>query len=211
MSSSTPSRQPRKRMSAAERREQLLEVGRGAFAEKGYDAVSVEELAQRAGVTKPIIYEHFGGKEGIYAVILDREVNSLLERVADALKAGGARRRVEGAADAFLSYIEERPDGFRVLLRDTSRVEGARTSWTTILGDIADKVDAMLAAELDTRGFDRALAPLYSRGVIGLIASVGQWWLETGKPDRREVAAHIANLVFNGLAGLEHEPTLITR
>ena len=202
---------PRKRMSAAERREQLLEVGRGAFAEKGYDAVSVEELAQRAGVTKPIVYEHFGGKEGIYAVILDREVSHLLERVASALQAQGARARVEAAAEAFLSYIEERPDGFRVLLRDTSRVEGANTSWTTVLGDVADRVDRLLADELDERGFDRELAPLYSRGVIGLIAHIGQWWLETGKPERREVAAHISNLVFNGLSRIEQNPRLRTR
>lgn len=208
--SATPPR-PRKRMSAAERREQLLEVGRGAFAEKGYDAVSVEELAQRAGVTKPIVYEHFGGKEGIYAVILDREVSVLLERMSDALTVSGARARVESSADAFLGYIEERPDGFRVLLRDTSKVEGARTSWTTVLGDVADRVDLILAKELDSRGFDRTYAPLYSRGVIGLIANIGQWWLETGSPSRQEVAAHIANLIFNGLERLEQNPTLQTR
>jgi AcrR family transcriptional regulator len=208
--SATPNR-PRKRMSAAERREQLLEVGRGAFAEKGYDAVSVEELAQRAGVTKPIVYEHFGGKEGIYAVILDREVSVLLERMSEALQVSGARARVEASADAFLGYIEERPDGFRVLLRDTSKVEGARTSWTTVMGDVADRVDRLLAKELDSRGFDRTYAPLYSRGVIGLIANIGQWWLETGSPSREEVAAHIANLVFNGLERLEQHPTLQTR
>lgn len=203
--------QPRKRLSAAERREQLLMVGRTAFAEKGFDALTVEELAQRAGVTKPIVYEHFGGKEGIYAVILDREVGELLGRMQHALQAGGARARVEAAADEFLRYIEERPDGFRVILRDTSRVEGARTSWTTVLGDVADRVDALLAAELDSRGFDRALAPLYSRGVIGLIGGVGQWWLETGAPSRTEVAAHVANLVFNGLGRLEQHPELHTR
>ncbi|MCB0878447.1 MAG: TetR/AcrR family transcriptional regulator [Thermoleophilia bacterium] len=198
-------------MSAAERREQLLQVGRAAFAEKGYDAVSVEEIAARAGVTKPIVYEHFGGKEGIYAVVLDREVSCLLGDMQVALQGRGARARVEAAVDAFLGYIEDRPDGFRVLLRDTSRNEGANTSWTTVLGDVADQVDALLADELDHRGFDRQLAPLYSRGVIGLIAHIGQWWLETGAPDRREVAAHTANLVFNGLARIEREPQLQTR
>jgi AcrR family transcriptional regulator len=198
-------------MSAADRREQLLDVGRAAFAEKGFDGVTVEELAQRAGVTKPIVYEHFGGKDGMYEVLLDRELDTLMTRVAAALEAGGSRARVEAAADEFLRYIEEQPDGFRMLLRDTQHVAGARTTWTTILGDVADKVDALLAHELDLRGFDRALAPLYSRGVIGLIANVGQWWLETGAPSRREVAAHIANLVFNGLERLERDPELTTR
>lgn len=210
--SSDAAPKPRKRMSASERREQLLTVGRTAFAEKGFDALTVEELAQRAGVTKPIVYEHFGGKEGIYAVILDREVNCLLDAMSTALACSGARARVEAAVDAFLEYIEDRPDGFRVLLRDTSRTEGgARTTWTTVLGDVGDRVDLLLAKELDSRGFDRKLAPLYSRGVIGLIAHVGQWWLETGAPERTVVAAHIANLVFNGLQGLEQHPTLQTR
>ncbi len=201
----------RRRMSASERREQLLDVGRSAFAEKGFDAMSVEEIASRAGVTKPIVYEHFGGKEGIYAVILDREVSDLFTRMSRALADGGARRRVEAAVDEFLGYIEERPDGFRVLLRDTSRADGANTTWTTVLGDVGDRVDALLAAELDDRGFDREVVPLYSRGVIGLIAHVGQWWLETGAPSRREVAAHVSNLVFNGLQRMEQNPTLRTR
>lgn len=202
---------PRKRMSAQARREQLVGVARTVFAEKGFDAVSVEEIAQRAGVTKPIVYEHFGGKEGIYAVVLDREVNDLLGRVTAALGVSGARARVEAAADEFLRYIEENPDGFRVLLRDTPQVAGARTSWGTVLGDVADQVDQLLAEELDQRGFDRKLAPLYSRGVIGLIANVGQWWLETGEPSRRDVAAHISNLVFNGLQRLQLKPELTTR
>ena len=203
--------EPRKRMTAAERREQLLDVARGAFAEKGFDAVSVEEIAQRAGVTKPVVYEHFGGKEGIYAVIVDREVSALLGALSQALLVKGARGRVEAAADEFLGYIEERPDGFRVLSRDTSQVEGARTTWSTMMGELADQVDQQLADELDERGFDRAIAPLYSRAVIGLIANVGQWWLETGEPSRDVVAAHIANLVFNGLRNLEQQPELRSR
>ena len=60
------------RLGAAARRAQLIEVGRRAFAEKGYEATSVEEIAQRAKVSKPIIYEHLGGKEGLHAVIVDR-------------------------------------------------------------------------------------------------------------------------------------------
>ncbi|MCW2927248.1 MAG: TetR-family transcriptional regulator [Thermoleophilia bacterium] len=204
----TSSEPPRKRMSSGERREQLLVVARSVFAEKGYDAVTVEELAQRAGVTKPIIYEHFGGKEGIYAVIIDRERSELMEAVRGALAMRGARARVEAAADAFLGYIETSPDGYRVLLRDTPQLEGALTTWGSVLGEVADQVDHLLARELDARGFDRKLAPIYSRGVIGLIGHIGQWWLETGTPSREVVAAHISNLVFNGLERLEADPTL---
>ena len=62
----------RVRMTGRERREQLLDVARALFAEKGYDAVSVEEIAHRANISKPVVYEHFGGKEGIYAVVVDQ-------------------------------------------------------------------------------------------------------------------------------------------
>ncbi|WP_213013996.1 helix-turn-helix domain-containing protein, partial [Paractinoplanes toevensis] len=63
---------PRVRMSAAQRREQLIATGRQLFAERGFDATSVEEVAARAKVSKPVVYEHFGGKEGLYAVVVDR-------------------------------------------------------------------------------------------------------------------------------------------
>ncbi|MCW2950150.1 MAG: TetR family transcriptional regulator [Thermoleophilia bacterium] len=195
-------------MTAAERREQLLEVGRSVFAVKGYEASSVEEIAQTAGVTKPVVYEHFGGKEGLYAVIVDREMREVLDRITGALNTSGAFARLEATADAFLGYIEDRPNGFRVLVRDTPLATGAATPWRSLIGTIADQVDALLAQELDGRGFDRSFAPLYSRAEMGMIASVGQWWLETGAPSRRVVAAHMVNIVWNGLEGLEASPIL---
>ena len=75
----------RTRMSASERREQLIAVARGLFAERGFDATSVEEVAARAQVSKPVVYEHFGGKEGLYAVVVDRELSVLTEAVTTAL------------------------------------------------------------------------------------------------------------------------------
>ena len=76
------------RMTGKQRREQLLDIGRSLFAEKGFDATSVEEIAQRAGVSKPVVYEHFGGKEGLYAVVVDREMSALLESITGALTIG---------------------------------------------------------------------------------------------------------------------------
>ena len=102
-----PRRAPRSRMTARERREQLLDVARSLFAEKGFESVSVEEIAARADVSKPVVYEHFGGKEGIYAVIVDREVRALLGALTDALSAvGHPRQLVEKAALQLLDYIE---------------------------------------------------------------------------------------------------------
>jgi AcrR family transcriptional regulator len=66
-------------MTGKERREQLLDIGRRLFAERGLDGTSIEEIANKAGVSKPVVYEHFGGKEGLYAVVVDREVQRFLE------------------------------------------------------------------------------------------------------------------------------------
>lgn len=109
------------RMSGTERREQLVSVGRRVFAEKGFDMTTVEEIAARAKVSKPIVYEHFGGKEGLYAVVVDREVSTLLSDLEDSLKDQREHPRVlmERAALAFLSYIDENEDGFRILVRDS--------------------------------------------------------------------------------------------
>src|SRR5689334_12669748 len=106
------------RLTAAARRAQLIEVGRAVFAKHGYEATSVEEIAERAKVSKPIVYEHFGGKEGLYAVVVDREVEHIVTRIAESLSSGSARERLERAALSFLTYVKERPDGFAVLLRD---------------------------------------------------------------------------------------------
>ena len=69
------------RLTAAARRAQLIEVGREVFAERGYGATSIEEIAARAKVSKPILYDHFGGKEGLYAVVVDREMEFILGRI----------------------------------------------------------------------------------------------------------------------------------
>ena len=95
----------RVRMSGHERREQLINVARHLFAEKGYEAVSVEEIAQWASVSKPVIYEHFGSKEGLYAVILDRETRELLRTVISNMETGHPRKMLEQAVYAFFTYI----------------------------------------------------------------------------------------------------------
>ena len=200
-------RQPRVRMTGNERREQLLEIGREVFADKGYEAASIEEIAQRANVSKPVVYEHFGGKEGLYAVVVDREVRSLLDRVTNALDADHPRVKLEQAAHAFLTYVQEEPGGFRILLRDTPAVSGSGT-FASLIGDIAAQVEYVLEEEFKERGFDVKLAPLYSRALVGMIALVGQWWLDAEKPGRDVVAAHLVNLAWKGLSHLDRSPSL---
>jgi AcrR family transcriptional regulator len=194
-------------MTGQERRAQLLDVGRSVFAERGFEAASVEEIAARAKITKPVVYEHFSGKEGLYAVIVDREVQVLLARITQSLEGTHPRALLEQAAVAFLTYIEDEPEGFRILVRD-SPVAGASGTLASVIGDIAMQVEYILRDEFKNRGFDTKLSPLYSQALVGMVALVGQWWLDAGNPKKEIVAAHLVNLAWNGLKELETDPAL---
>ncbi|HEX2240232.1 MAG TPA: TetR/AcrR family transcriptional regulator [Actinomycetota bacterium] len=198
------------RMTGQQRRAQLIEVGRSVFAQKGFEAASIEEIASRAKVSKPIVYEHFNSKEGLYAVVVDREVGELVERITASLEAGHPRERVHQAALAFLTYIEEEPEGFRILVRD-SPVASSSGTLASVIGDLATQVEFILRDEFKKRGYEAKLAPLYSQALVGMVALVGQWWLEVGHPKKDVVASHLVNLAWNGLAQLEKRPAASRR
>ncbi|HET6353375.1 TetR/AcrR family transcriptional regulator [Streptomyces sp. NPDC002659] len=198
----------RVRMTGAERREQLLDIGRTLFAEKGFEGTSVEEIAAKAGVSKPVVYEHFGGKEGLYAVVVDREMRQLLDMVTGALTAGHPRELLEQAAFALLDYIEMYTDGFRILVRDSPVAQSTGT-FASLISDIATQVEDILGLEFKARGFDPKLAPLYAQALVGMVALTGQWWVDARRPKKAEVAAHLVNLAWHGLDGLEQKPRLI--
>jgi AcrR family transcriptional regulator len=195
-------------MRAAERREQLIAVARGLFASRGYEGTSVEEIAAMAEVSKPVVYEHFGGKEGLYAVVVDREVRTLLEGIRGSLTSGRQRELIEQAAMALLDYIESHTDGFRILARDSS-VGSSGGSFASILSDIASQVEGILSDEFRRRGLDPKTAPMYAQMLVGMVALTGQWWLDARRPKKPEVAAHLVNLAWNGLSGLEAKPRLV--
>jgi AcrR family transcriptional regulator len=195
-------------MTGAQRRQQLLEIGRELFGQKGYEATSIEEIAARADVSKPVVYEHFGGKEGLYAVVVDREMQRLLDRFTSALsEPGHPRELLERAALVLLDYIESDTDGFRVLTRDAPGTSGGG-SFSSLLGMVAGKVEHVLGRQFDDRGYPPGLAVLYSQALVGMVALVGQWWLDDRSLDKRQVAAHLVNLAYNGLSHLDPEPGL---
>ena len=198
----------RSRMTSSQRREQLLDVGRRLFAEKGYEGTSVEEIASTAKVSKPVVYEHFGGKEGLYAVVVDREVQLLLSVISAALGSEARPRIVlEGAALALLDYIEQSTDGFRILVRDSPVAQSTGT-FSSLLGETAGQVEHVLVDAFAQRGLDRRTAPMYAQMLVGMVAMTGQWWLDSRRPKKAEVAAHLVNLAWNGLSGLERKPRL---
>jgi AcrR family transcriptional regulator len=197
-------------MTAQQRRAQLLDVARKLFAERGFEAASIEEIAHRAGVSKPIVYEHFGTKEGIYEVVKDREVEALIAQITDSLVGDNPRVLLEQAASALLTYVETQTDGFRILVRE-SPVASTTGIFASVIGDIAVQVEYILAGQFKARGYNTKLAPLYSHALVGMVALVGQWWLDARKPSRDEVAAHLVNLAWNGLGHLDPKPALRTK
>ena len=196
-------------MSGADRREQLIEVSRSLFAARGFDGTSVEEIAATAEVSKPVVYEHFGGKEGLYAVVVDREVRTLLDGIRSSLTSGHQRELLEQAALSLLDYIEQHTDGFRILARDSS-LGHAGGSFATILNDVATQVEGILVAEFKRQNLDPKHAPMYAQMLVGMVAITGQWWLEAQQPGKQVVAAHLVNLAWNGLSHLQARPTLLT-
>jgi AcrR family transcriptional regulator len=194
-------------MTGSERRHQLINIARTLFAERGYESTSVEEVAQRAGVSKPVVYEHFGGKEGLYAVVVDREMSALLDGITSSLTNNRYRPRVETVVLALLTYVEERTDGFRLLLRDSPAAISSGT-YSSLINDAVSQVSSILAGDFSRRGLDPDLAPLYAQALVGSVTMTAQWWLDAREPNKEVVAAHLVNMMWNGLINLEVDPQL---
>ena len=195
----------KRRLSGADRRTQLLAVGRALFAEVGYEAASMEEVARKAGVTKPVVYEHFGGKEGLHAAIVHREMDALLRRISESISSGSSRDRFEGGVLAFLTYVAEEPDGFAVLTRDAPTAS-ARGGLTRVIGDLAGRVGDIFEVAFKQAGYPPRVAPMYANALVGMVTQVGQWWVGSRSPSVDEVARHVAALGWMGLRHLRTNP-----
>lgn len=195
----------RVRLSASERRAQLVDVGRTVFAKRGFEATSVEEIADRAKVSKPIVYEHFGGKEGLYAVIVDREMEYVVRRITEAITHGTPRERIEQAALAFLTYVRDQPVGFAILAQD--RPLSSSTGMASLLNDVAERVGNVFASSFKAAGYDPKTAPIYAHALVGMVTFVGRWWTETRKPSVEEIANHLSALAWMGLRHLPRRPS----
>ena len=196
-------------MTSYQRREQLIAIGRALFASKGFEAVSVEEIAASAKVSKPIVYEHFGGKEGLYAVVVDREMRALTDALIGSLSDTEAHPRqiVERAALALLTYIEENPEGFQVLVRDSPSTDPTG-SFSSLLGDVSSKVEQILVEWFKRQHLPVKSAPYYAQMLVGMTVFTGQYWADRPKLGKEQLAALIVNLAWHGLSRLEAKPEL---
>lgn len=203
-------RMARQRMTGKQRRDQLISIGRVAFAERGFDGISMEEIAARAQVSKPVVYEHFGGKVGLYEAVIEREMQLLEATIAGSIREGRWRERIERGVMALLTYMEEETDGFVILVH--GRVPGQKETYSTILNRVTAQVSYLLERAFAHRGLDETAASLYAQSLVGAVSNTALWWLDqrAGEQplDKNTVAAHLSNLCWNGLRGLEAAPRL---
>ncbi|MBW3639559.1 MAG: TetR/AcrR family transcriptional regulator [Actinobacteria bacterium] len=180
----------------AARREALLDAADRIICRDG-PAASMVSIAGEAGITKPILYRHFGDKSGLYAALTDRYTGRLLDNLRAALGAGTDRRdRVERTIDAYLSAIEAEPEVYRFLLHSDEAVL-AHSQVRSFTRRLADLLADGIALEL---GVPPARAAAWAHGIVGMVQSTGDWWLENQTVSRRELVAELSALLFGGYA-----------
>ena len=201
-------------MTGTQRRDQLIGVGRAAFAERGLEGISMEEIAARAGVSKPVVYEHFGSKEGLYRAVVERETARLEQTILGAIQDGPWYDRIERGTYALLTFVEEETDGFIILVH--GQLSGEGRTYSTILNRVTAEVSYLLAQAFAHRGLDEKMAGLYGQALVGTVSNTALWWLDERAKgqnlgnhlDKDTVAAHLTNLCWNGLRGMESQPKL---
>lgn len=195
-----------RRLPRAERRQQLVEVARGVFAARGFEATALEEIAERAGVSRPILYSHFGDKQGLFEAVVDAEIARVRAVVSDAIaEPGPPRELVERGLRAFFAYVREHPEGHAVLTRDAP-VHLSDAGLGVMLDGLAGRISEVIAAGIAAAGFDPSPAPIYANALIGIGAHVGRWWREHPEVSLDTVTSHTTALVWSGFSGLMRDP-----
>jgi AcrR family transcriptional regulator len=190
-----------RRLSAEARRAQLLDVARAVFAEDGYHGAAMEQIAQSAGVTKPVLYQHFESKKELYLALLEQDMGKLLEHVERAIEGVTSNReRIHSGIEAYFTFIDSSEGSFRLLFRETM---GADPDFREVIDRfrdaIATRIGFIIAAET---GFSKEESALLARGVVGMAESAAQWWLERREVDKEKLVRDLSDLAWRGLAGL---------
>jgi AcrR family transcriptional regulator len=174
---------PRRRLSAAERRDELLTAASEVFGRSGYHGASLEEIAQTAGVSKALIYEHFDSKRELHAELVDAHASEIFRRLQASAETGATgEERLRGGVDAFLSFVEEHRDAWKALFRDASDPEVSEAI-AGVQQQAVGVIAALMASDPDVREDPqvdpgaRALAlEAYAQMLAGSIQSLANWW-----------------------------------
>ncbi len=201
----------RLRLSRDERRQRLLEAAQEIFGEKGYRKTEVEELARRAGVTKPVMYRHFpGGKAEIYRKVLDEHLAALLSALWQAIGSSQEpREALRRGVGAYLSFAEDNPEAFHLLVDASPELDaGIGDLLAEVRSTIAKELSRAVARVLVVRGLPSEGAPIYAHALLGGVESVVAWWLQVGRPERERVVEYLVAFAWRGFDGLPRARSL---
>ncbi|MFD7452559.1 TetR family transcriptional regulator [Kitasatospora sp. NPDC059827] len=197
-------------MSREPRREQLLNAADRVIQREGPSA-SMNAIAAEAGITKPILYRHFGDRTGLIRALTERHTGGLLAAVRAALAEPLERRdRVEHVLDTYLAGIEARPQVYRLLTHpEPGDPSGAGNALAPALRQIAEEITRAVQNQVDL-GADRdLLAEAWGRGITGMVLAAGDWWLETRPCSRTRMVQALADLLWGRLAAAADLPTAV--
>jgi AcrR family transcriptional regulator len=188
------------RLPAAERRRQLLDHALVVFADRGFHATSMNDVAEAAGVTKPVLYQHFGSKRELYLELLGDVGRQLQQHILDATAvAGSPRAQVEAGFAAYFRFVAGNGSAFSLLFgggarRDAEFADAVRKVEDTIAEAVAGLIDA---------GIDADHRRLLAHGIVGLAEATSRHWTDEGSEHPPEVLARrVADLAWAGLRGV---------
>src|SRR5919197_1210986 len=194
----------RRRMRGPERRAQLLAVARRLFGRSGFHGVSMDQVAREAGVTKPILYDHFVSKEELYVALLDADAQELERQVRAALSARrGNRERIRQSFQAYFDFVDEHAAEFKLFVQETmvagdvvrSKVQGVRDH---ILGEVSDLIVR------ESRGaVDREDADTVALALVGMVETVARRDPGGPKDRRRRAVDTLVRLSWRGITHLD--------
>jgi AcrR family transcriptional regulator len=189
------------RLSRSARRAQLLVAARDVFAAQGYHAAAMDDIAERAGVSKPVLYQHFPGKLELYRALLTTCSDELVERVGDAIaRTHDNRERVTAAVAAYFDFVAGDGQAYRLVFE--SDLRGEPEAAAVVDGALTRCIEIVAAAVTTDAGLDGARARLLAVGLVGLSQVAAQYWLDSdGTVPRDEAVALMSSLAWRGLAG----------
>jgi AcrR family transcriptional regulator len=199
-SSTAPGDPGRARLPRPARRAQLLQAAQEVFVASGYHAAAMDDIAERAGVSKPVLYQHFPSKLELYLALLDSASSSLLGEVRAALASTSDNKlRAAAAMEAYFRYVDHEASAFRLVFEsDLTNDDAVRQRVDRLTADCAEAISAIIIEDV---GLGREESTLLAVGLVGMAQVAARYWLDTeGTIPRAEAARLVGTLAWRGIA-----------
>lgn len=184
------------------RRAELLDAADRAIRREGPD-VSMEALAAEAGITKPVLYRHFGDRDGLLDALATRHAARLTAELAEALATERhPRHRIRTTIATYLGFLERDPQVHRFVTRTTRPSRSGQGALADALSVVREAVVGNVTRELDGAGLDPAPAATWGTGIVGMVQLVGERWLDERDVERDELVQRLTDLVWHGFRGI---------